>query len=160
MVQAVFMARHVFIFSILMLLVFQASNSMAGDDKGFFQIESSVHATETDLTVTSIGALVFENHMVGKVNLNYLRSDLDGDAVTLDMGGGVALRGMVSLFLTLGLSAGYNWEKENAVTAYYPEIGLVAEMTNKIGVSLSGKRYINLYEEDEDVVMLGLLVSY
>jgi len=31
------------------------------------------------------------------------------------------------------------------------------DFTKTFGVTVSGKQYFNLYEEDEDVVMLGLV---
>jgi hypothetical protein len=149
-----------FTFKILMIVLVPVSNSMATADKGYLRIESTVYSEESSLNVTSIGALIFENNLTGNANISYLDSALNGSAATLDLGGGFVLRGRISLLLLLGVSVGYNWDTDDLVTAYYPEIGLVTEITSKIGISLSGKRYISLYEKQEDVIMLGFVFSY
>lgn len=52
---------------------------------------------------------------------------------------------------------GYNWDKDDYIAAYFPEVGIVMDFTKTFGITVSGKRYFNLYEEDEDIVMLGLV---
>ena len=145
---------------ILIMALIPVSNSTATADKGYLRIEGAIYSEEPSFDVTSIGALVFENNLVGSMNISHLDSDLNGSAATMDLGGGFALRGRISLLLLLGVSVGYNWDTDDLVTAYYPEISLVSEVTSKIGISLSGKRYINLYDKYEDVIMLGLIFSY
>ena len=145
---------------ILILALIPVSNSTATADKDYLRIESTVYSEESNFNVTSIGALIFENNLTGSINISYLDSTLNGSAATMDLGGGFVLRGRISLLLLLGVSVGYNWDTDDLVTAYYPEIGLVTEVTSKIGISLSGKKYINLYEKHEDVIMLGLVFSY
>ena len=49
-----------------------------------------------------------------------------------------------------------NWDKDDYIAAYFPEVGIVMDFTKTFGITVSGKRYFNLYEEGEDIVMLGL----
>ena len=48
-------------------------------------------------------------------------------------------------------------DKDETIAAYFPEVGIVADITKSFGMSLSARRYYSLYEEDEDVIMLGLV---
>ena len=95
--------------------------------------------------------------MVGYAKLSYLESDINGTGSTLDLGGGYSFNNDVSLYLLLGVSLGYNWDKDDYIAAYFPEVGIVMDITKTFGITVSGKRYFNLYEEDEDIVMLGLV---
>ena len=118
------------------------------------------HGTSPDtheLNVTSIGVISFENYLVGHADLAYLDSDTDGDAAVLDLGAGFAYKWYVSPYLSLGVSLGYNWDQDKAIAAYFPEAGVVVDFTRTFGMSLSARRYYSLYEQDENVVMLGLV---
>jgi hypothetical protein len=118
------------------------------------------HGTSPDtheLSLTSIGAVSFENYMVGHVDLGYLDSDTDGKAAVLDLGAGFAFNWYVTPYLSIGASLGYNWDKGDAIAAYFPEVGVVMDFSRTFGISLSARRYYSLYEQDEDMVMLGLV---
>jgi hypothetical protein len=52
---------------------------------------------------------------------------------------------------------GYNWDKDDYIAAYYPEAGVVIDFTKTFGATVSVKRYFNLYEEDENIFMLGVV---
>ena len=95
--------------------------------------------------------------MVGYAKLSYLESDINGTGSTRDLAGGYSFNNDVSLYLLLGVSLGYNWDKDDHIAAYFPEVGIVMDFTKTLGITVSGKRYFNLYEEDEDIVMLGLV---
>jgi hypothetical protein len=110
-----------------------------------------------ELNVTSIGVISFENNMVGHVDLAYLDADSDGKAVAVDLGAGIAFKWYVSPYLSIGTSLGYNWDQDKAIAAYFPEVGVVADFTRTFGMSLSARRYYSLYEQDENMVMLGLV---
>lgn len=95
--------------------------------------------------------------MVGHADLSYLDSDTNGSAIALDFGAGLAFNWYVSPYLSIGASLGYNWDKDEAIAAYFPEVGVVVDMTESFGMTLSAKRYYSLYQEDEDIIMLGLV---
>jgi hypothetical protein len=95
--------------------------------------------------------------MVGHVDLSYLDSDIDGSALALDFGAGIAYNWYVSPYISIGASLGYNWDNDETIAAYFPEVGIVADLTKSFGMSLGARRYYSLYEEDEDVIMLGLV---
>jgi len=95
--------------------------------------------------------------MVGHVDLSYLESDTNGNAMALDFGAGFAFNWHVSPYLSIGASLGYNWDKDEAIAAYFPEVGVVVDLAKNFGITLSGRRYYSLYEQDEDIIMLGLV---
>jgi len=101
--------------------------------------------------------LSLKNNMIGYADLTYLKSDSQGNALVLDLGFGLAFDWHVSPYLSIGASLGYNWDQEEYLAAYYPEAGLIVNFTNAWGLTVSGRRYYSLYEEDENVVMLGLV---
>ena len=110
-----------------------------------------------ELNVTSIGVISFENNLLGHADLTYLDSDTDGNAAALDLGAGLVINWYVSPYLSIGASLGYNWDQDKAIAAYFPEAGVVVDFTRRFGMSLSARRYYSLYEQDENVVMLGLV---
>ena len=132
-------------------------SATAAPDKNYLAIEHSISSDKNDIDITSLGMLSLKDNIASFIKLSYLESDINGTGSTLDLGGGYTLNGDVSLYLLLGVSLGYNWDKDDYIAAYFPEVGIVMDFTKKFGITLSGKRYFNLYEEDEDIVMLGLV---
>ena len=132
-------------------------SATAAPDKHYLAIEHNLSSDKNDLDITSIGMLSLKGNMAGYGKLSYLESDINGTGSTLDLGGGYSFNGDVSLYLLLGISLGYNWDRDDYIAAYFPEVGIVMDFTKTFGITVSGKRYFNLYEEDEDVVMLGLV---
>jgi hypothetical protein len=144
--------------SILLFSVFVSGvTAEPQPNKYYFRIETNKLTDNNDLEVSKLGALAIKENMVGHVDLAYLESDVNGNALALELGGGFAYNWYVSPYISLGVSLGYNWDKEEFIAAYYPEVGVVADISKSFGVTLSGKRYYSLYEEDEDIVMLGLV---
>jgi hypothetical protein len=43
----------------------------------------------------------------------------------------------VSLYLLLGISLGYNWDKDDYITAYFPEVGIVMDFTKNLALRLA-----------------------
>lgn len=109
------------------------------------------------MNVSSLGVVSLKNNMVGHVDLSYLDSDTDGNAIALDFGAGFAFNWQVSPYISIGASLGYNWDKKEAIAAYFPEVGVVLDFTKSFGMNISARRYYSLYEEDEDIIMLGLV---
>ena len=140
--------------SFFMLLGVSAA---AAPDKHYLAIEHNISSDKNDLDITSIGMLSLKDNMAGYAKLSYLESDINGKGSTLDLGGGYSFNNDVSLYLLLGISLGYNWDKDDYIAAYFPEVGIVMDFTKTFGITVSGKRYFNLYEEDEDIVMFGLV---
>ena len=137
--------------------MFSCVSDAAAPDKYYLAIEHNISSDKNDLDITSVGMLSLKGNMAGLVKLSYLESDINGTGSTLDLGGGYSFNNDVSLYLLLGVSLGYNWDKDDYITAYFPEVGIVMDITKTFGITLSGKRYFNLYEEDEDIVMFGVV---
>jgi predicted porin len=126
-------------------------------DKYYLRIAKSKDSEKTDLDITSIGVLALQKNFVGHVDLHRLKSDINGNATTLDFGGGYVFNWDISLYLSLGVSLGYNKDNSDYLTAYYPEVGIVADITKTFGITASTRRYHHLYEENENIVMIGLV---
>ena len=142
------------------LLFFNSfSAAVAGpqSEKMYARIAYGATPDTQELNLTSIGVISFENNMVGHVDLGYLDSDTDGKAAVLDLGAGLAFSWLVSPYLSIGASLGYNWDQSEAIAAYFPEVGVVVDFSRSFGVSLSARRYYSLYEQEENMVMLGLV---
>ncbi len=144
----------------LFILLLSAAFVQAESKKNYLQIERSLTAENSDLTVTSIGGLFFDDNAGSHIDLTYLESDTDGKGLTLDLGGSYVLRWQVSFFAGMGVALGYNWDNDDYIASYYPEVGAVYDITKKFGVTFSGKRYFNLYDKPENIIKLGLLFSY
>ena len=147
-------------FAALIILAFLFIEEVSAEgvlEKNYLRIQHNAPSYNENLSISSLGMLAIQDSLVGMVDLSYLHSGTNGDAVTLDLGAGYAFNWNVSPYLLLGISLGYNWDQEDAITAYFPEAGLVIDFTSTFGVTVSAKRYFNLYEEDESIVMLGLV---
>lgn len=131
--------------------------STAAPDKHYLSIEHSTSSDKNDLDITSVGMLSLKGNTVSFAKLTHLESDINGTGSTLDLGGGYSFNNDVSLYLLFGVALGYNGDKDDYITAYFPEVGIVVDFTQTFGISVTGKRYFNLYEEDEDIVMVGLV---
>lgn len=143
---------------IYVFLICLSGNTRASQpDKLYFRIAHGASSDSNELSVSSLGVLSLKNNMVGHVDLSYLDSEIDGKASTLDFGAGFAFNWYVSPYLSVGASLGYNWDKNETIAAYYPEIGVVMDFTKSFGITFSGRRYYSLYEEEINTFMLGLV---
>ena len=142
---------------LLFFFMLLSVSAIAAPNKYYLAIEHNIPSDKNDLDIISAGMLSLNGNIVSSLKLSYLESGINGTGSTLDLGGGYAFNGSVSLYLLLGASIGYNWDVEDYIAAYFPEIGIVMDFTKTFGITVSGKRYFNLYGEDEDIVMLGLV---
>ena len=126
-------------------------------DKYYLRIAHGLASESNEFNVTSLGVVSFKNTMVGHVDLAYLDSDTDGKAFALDFGAGFVFNWFLSPYLSIGASLGYNRDREEAIAAYYPEVGAVLDVSSTFGMSISARRYYSLYEQDENIIMLGLV---
>lgn len=147
-------------FAVSMLLFFpllSGVHARGEPDKGYLRIEQNQSSETNDLKITSIGALIFKKNMMGHVDLTQLKSDMNGKDLALEFGGGYVFNWKVSLFLGLGISLGYNSDKDDYIAAYFPQAGIVVDITQTFGISVSAKRYHHLHEEEDTFVMMGLV---
>ena len=141
----------------IFILLLSDVNAMAEPDKKYLRIQQSQSSEKNDLKISSIGALVFTEDGAGHLDLTYLESDKHGDVLGLDFGGGYVFNWDLSLYLGLGVSLGYNRDKEDFNASYYPEASIILDITSTFGISGSVKRHQHLYGENDAVVMLGLV---
>ena len=149
-------ARFVF-FILLFFSLISSVNARTKPDKGYLRIQQAQSSEKNDLKITSLGALAFTDNRGGHIDLTYLESEKHGDVVALDFGGGYAFNWDVSLFLGLGITLGYNQDKDDTIGAYYPEASIVLDVTESFGISATVKRYHYLYGENDAVVMVGVV---
>ena len=152
--------HHCFQFStalFLSVVLLSGVTASPEKDKYYLRIGYGTSHDTDDLSVSSLGVVSLKNNMIGHVDLSYLDSDMNGSALALDFGAGLAYNWYVSPYISIGASLGYNWDNDETIAAYFPEVGIVADITKTFGMSLSARRYYSLYEEDEDVIMFGLV---
>lgn len=142
---------------VLLFFLLSGANARPEQDKNYLRLEQNKSSDKNDLKISSIGALAFIKNTQGHIDLSYLESDIHGNELALDLAGGFVFNWDVSLFLGLGISLGYNTDKEDFIGAYYPEAGIVWDMTESFGITVSAKRFYHRYEENEDIVMMGLV---
>jgi len=142
----------------LLLLFAPGFTFGANTGENFLRIEKSTQS-DTDLRITSIGGFGFSDGKVGHVDLSYIKSVNEGDGLAMDAGAAYAFNAGAIFFVGGGFLLGYNWDKNGAIGAFYPEAGVAVNITKLIGVTLSTKRYFNLYDNTENVIMFGLLFS-
>lgn len=81
--------RIKFAASVLLFFCLHSSVSAGPDQrKSYLQIEQNKSSETNDLGITSIGALVFNGNTMGRGTLTQLKSDKNGDALALELGGG------------------------------------------------------------------------
>ncbi|HHJ35304.1 MAG TPA: hypothetical protein ENJ87_06030 [Gammaproteobacteria bacterium] len=148
------------IYILLFIFLYPSVSAQAGSEKNYLRIDRSLPTENNDLTVTSIGGLLFNKNAGSHVDLSYLETDANGKGLTLDVGGSYVFRSKVSFFVGMGVALGYNWDNDDYIASYYPEVGSIYEVTKRFGLTVSGKRYFNLYDKPENIVKLGLLFSY
>ncbi len=139
-------------------LLLPTITAQAAQNKSYLRIEQSMPSDENDLRITSVGGLVFQDYMETHIDLSYLESDINGDAATLDFGVGYVFNWDVSVFAGIGVSTGYNWDNSDYMYTYYPEVGIVIDIGNNFGLTVSQKRIFNLYDKHEDIIMLGIVI--
>jgi len=147
------LVTSILLFSSLLLAV----NASAEPNKNYLRFEKSKSSDKNDIDMASIGALVFIENTEGHIDLSYMESDLHGEEWAVDFGGGYVFTWDLSVYLGLGVSLGYNKTNEDFIGAYYPEVGVVLDISETFGISVSGKRFYNRFDDYEDVVMLGLV---
>lgn len=143
----------------LFLIFFLFSDAYADteSDKNYLRIEQNKSSVKNDYKISSIGALAFKKDILGHVDLTYFESEINGSELALELGGGYVFNGKISLFLGVGVSIGYNQDKDDFVADYFPEAGVVLDVTPTFGFTANVKRYYKRYEKDEDIVMFGLV---
>jgi hypothetical protein len=130
---------------------------LAGEvEETYLRIETN-DPSEAEPRITSIGGFGLRGSKMAHVDLSYIESPDGSDGLALDVGAGYAFRSGVSFYLGVGIVLGYDWDNEKSLTAYYPEVGVIGNLTPEIGLIISSKRYYELYDDPEDVVMVGLL---
>jgi len=130
----------------------------ANAGENFLRIEKSTQS-DADPHIISIGGFGFGDGAIGHVDLSYIESVNEGDALGMDAGADFAFTAGATFFVGGGFLLGYNWDKNGIISAFYPEAGVAVNITKSLGVTFTTKRYFNLYDNTENVIMFGLLLS-
>ncbi len=126
-------------------------------DKSYLRLERNKSSDLNDLKITSIGGLVYENEMQAHIGLTHLESDVVGDSLALDFGGGYVFGRGVSLFLGVGASLDYNLDTKDFNDKYFAEAGVVFDLSSKLSLSVRQQHFFNQSDDYEEVIMFGLL---
>lgn len=130
--------------------------SAPGDsERGYFRISQSKESEKHDLDIVSLGSLSVRADRIAHFDLTRIKSLQHGDAWSINFGAGYHYQ---SLYLSLGVALGRNTDTDDNQFAYYPEAGLILDLTSELAATISIKRYHRLYREDDSVVMVGILI--
>jgi len=142
---------------LLFFTLFSTVTAGSMQNKNYLRLEQSKLSETYDFKISSVGALAFIGNKQGHIDLTYLESDSDNNEWALDVGGGYVFNGDMSLFLGIGISLGYNQSNNDFISAYYPEVGLVLDVSESFGITVSVKRFFNRFDDNEDIIMMGLV---
>ena len=137
------------------LVINDAWAGSAANERVYFKLAKVRESEEHDLDIVSAGMFKMRPDGVSFADLTRIESELNGDAWTLDFGGGYNYQG---LYFAFGVALGRNTDTDDNLFAYYPEVGVALDVTRELAASISLKRYHRLYSEDEGIVMIGLLI--
>ncbi|MFC1589441.1 hypothetical protein ACFL3P_04120 [Pseudomonadota bacterium] len=140
------------------LLLSAATIALA--DQSNLRLEQNKESDLNDLKITSIGALAFKKDMASHIDLVHRESDLNGNSLALDLGGGYVFPGSISLYLGVGISLDYNSTSEEFSDLYYGEVGLVLDITKKLGITIRQQHFFHRADDYEEVIMLGVLFRH
>lgn len=115
--------------------------------------------SEGEPEITNVGAFGAGGGKYAHLDVSYLKSKKDGNGWGLDVGGGYLLPTTAILYLGAGFLLGDNVEQHKLIDAFYPEVGVIINVTSEFGISASKKRYFHLNGRTEDVIMLGIVMS-
>lgn len=141
----------------LLLLLFSSPLVFAEDDERNYLLLQSGDKTASGLRVSSIGAMGFGRDKFAHLNFSYIESNLNQSEIAIDIGVGMAYKYFATFFAGGGYMFGYNSDKSDVISAYYPVAGIAAEFSPKFAVVVSGRRIFNIHERTESVILLGLL---
>ena len=133
------------------------SLAQTGTEDTYARVDTSVQIRD-DLRITTLGGIGVSDRKVGHIDLVFINSDAEDEGNTLgvEMGGAFSARlGPTFFYLGLGGLLGYDTE-DDIVATVYPEIG-AALTFGRFGVIASGKYYLDLKGDSEEVLMLGIL---
>jgi len=126
-------------------------------ENAYLVIETNKRSKDGPLLV-SIGALGIGSDKGTRIGLSYIEAANKEKSLVFDFGVGVTLkRSLFTIYVGGGGLLGYNGSRKKLARGYYPEAGILIDITKKFGLIASAKRYINLFPETENVVMFGLL---
>jgi hypothetical protein len=116
--------------------------------------------SESEPHITTMGVFGQEANKYTHIDLTYLESKTAGDTWGLDVGVGYTLPTSIKFFVGIGVLLGYNTDKEDYLTAYYPEVGAILQINEAFALSASRKRYFDLYNKTEDATLFGIIFSF
>jgi len=109
--------------------------------------------------ITTIGMYGVRSGTAAHWDIAQYNDPQQGEAWATEFGAGYLLPTRVNVFIGGGFVAGYRRKGGEYFGAWYPEVGAVMLLTDGLGVSVSRKRYQKLFQQLEDVVMFGFVLT-
>lgn len=109
--------------------------------------------------ITTVGMFGIGNGKMAHVDLTSIESNTAGNGAGIEIGVGYLIPTGVTLFTGVGVLLGYNSDSGEFIASYYPEVGIILQITKEFGISASHKRYYNLYNRMEVVTLFGLVFT-
>ena len=115
--------------------------------------------SESGPRITTLGVYAVRDGTAAHFDVAEYDDPQGGKAWATEFGAGYLLPTRVNVFIGGGVVAGYRRTGGDYFAAWYPEIGAVIPLTDSFGVSVSKRRYQKLYQQNEDVLMFGLVLT-
>jgi len=123
--------------------------------------------SEGDPRISTLGAFGTGNGKMARLDLVYAEAgDVaedpqrkgKGNTWGLEISAGYLVPTQLPLYFAGGVMLGVSEGK--FVSTYYPEVGILFRVSEGVSVTASKKRYMKLYGDTEDVLSLGMALSY
>lgn len=149
-------------FKIVILLLFifsllSVTTVSYADKKSYLRLEKNEPSELNDLTIRTLGALVFENDMEAHIDLTEIQSNVVGKSVALDFGAGYLFNLELAVFVGAGISLDYNLVTKDFNDKYYTEVGAVYDLTNRLSITSRVQHFYNQPDIYDKVIMIGVL---
>lgn len=117
--------------------------------------------------VTTIGAfgIGIGNGKMAHMDISYMENERDavsgakpGNAWGFELGVGYLIPTQVTLFIGGGFLLAM--QKGDFIKTYFPEAGILFQVSDGVALTASKKRYMKLHGDTEDVIAFGLALSY
>lgn len=156
-----------FYFSLVLSLIASSlflTQVEAAEENILMKIEKSRPSNDIkDPEIASIGALSLNDGKIGNFDLINFKSDIEGEVWGFDIGLGYPFSSRGSplvMYAGFGILLGRNTGQGDYLFGYYPSVGLIYSLKQGVGITVTAKRYFNIYDDATDAVMLGIALKY
>lgn len=151
--------KSVLTFTLLMFLVGTSGAIQSAESvPSMLQITKRMPSQGEPL-ITTLGMYAVNAGTAAHIDLAQYSDPQNGEAWATEFGTGYLLPLRVDVYVGGGIVVGYRRKDGEYFAAWYPEVGAVVPITDGFGLSVSSKRYQNLFQKIENVVTFGVVLT-